>query len=147
MTDEDIVEEEKADEGEDDAPTDSTSVEEDEEAVAGLDDWEREFQVSKYKVQFKPEIFAANAGFDTFYGVSGLAQLSLSDVLGDHRLTLITSLNFSIEDSDFFLTYAYLKQPTNYFTQVFHTRLFFSQREPALCGPVLRGTSCARPAL
>ena len=125
MTDEDIVEEEKADEGEDDAPTDSTSVEEDEEAVAGLDDWEREFQVSKYKVQFKPEIFAANAGFDTFYGVSGLAQLSLSDVLGDHRLTLITSLNFSIEDSDFFLTYAYLKQPTNYFTQVFHTRLFF----------------------
>ncbi len=105
------------------ATPDSSSAEG--EVVAGLDDWEREFQVSKYKVKFKPEIFAANAGFDTFYGVSGLAQLSLSDVLGDHRLTLITSLNFSIEDSDFFLTYAYLKRPTNYFAQVFHTRLFF----------------------
>ena len=93
--------------------------------MASIDDWEREFKIKKYKVQFKPEIFAANAGFDTFYGVSGLIQFSLSDVMGDHRLSLLTSLNFSIEDSDFFLTYAYLKQPTNYFSTLFHTRLFF----------------------
>jgi len=95
------------------------------ENVAVLDDWEREFKVNKYRVQFKPEIFAANAGFDTFYGVSGLAQFSLSDVMGDHRLSLLTSLNFSIEDSDFYLTYAYLKRQTNYFNTFFHTRLFF----------------------
>lgn len=107
------------------AETDSVDAESGSEQLAGLDDWEREFKVNKYKVKFKPEIFAANAGFDTFYGVSGLAQLSLSDVMGDHRLTLITSLNFSIEDSDFFLTYAYLKRPTNYFSQLFHTRLFW----------------------
>ena len=120
-----IADEPVVDEALEEAAPDSVVADEGEGSVAGLDNWEREFQVSKYKVQFKPEIFAANAGFDTFYGVSGLAQLSLSDVLGDHRLTLITSLNFSIEDSDFFLTYAYLKRPTNYFTQVFHTRLFF----------------------
>lgn len=93
--------------------------------VASLDDWEGEFKVNKYTIQFKPEIFAANAGFDTFYGLSGLAQFSLSDVMGDHRLSLLTSLNFSIEDSDFYLTYAYLKRQTNYFSTLFHTRLFF----------------------
>jgi hypothetical protein len=103
--------------------SDSSAVED--TNVASLDDWEREFKVKKYKVQFKPEIFAANAGFDTFYGVSGLAQFSLSDVMGDHRLSLLTSLNFSIEDSDFYLTYAYLKRQTNYFSTLFHTRLFF----------------------
>lgn len=107
------------------ADADSTGTDSGPSAVATLDDWEREFKVKKYKVKFKPEIFAANAGFDTFYGVSGLAQFSLSDVMGDHRLSLLTSLNFSIEDSDFFLTYAYLKRQTNYFSTLFHTRLFF----------------------
>ncbi len=103
----------------------SGSPDTDDSNTVTLDDWEHEFKVSKYKVQFKPEIFAANAGFDTFYGVSGLAQFSLSDVMGDHRLSLLTSLNFSIEDSDFYLTYAYLKRQTNYFSTAFHTRLFF----------------------
>ena len=90
-----------------------------------LKDWNKEFQVHKYKVQFKPEIFSANAGFDTFYGVSSLVSLSLSDVLGDHRLIIQTGLSFSLKDSDLFVTYANLKRQTNYYAQVFHTRLFF----------------------
>ena len=119
------AEEDEADDSGEGGEASSDSTDTDESNVASLDDWEREFKIKKYKVQFKPEIFAANAGFDTFYGVSGLAQFSMSDVMGDHRLSLLTSLNFSIEDSDFYLTYAYLKRPTNYFTTLFHTRLFF----------------------
>ena len=119
------AEEAEEEEADSDPTMDEGAQDASEENVTSLDDWEREFKVNKYKVQFKPEIFAANAGFDTFYGVSGLAQFSLSDVMGDHRLSLLTSLNFSIEDSDFYLTYAYLKRQTNYFNTLFHTRLFF----------------------
>ena len=55
-------------------------------ADSGVKDWgEREFQVKKYKLKFKPELFGAQAGFNTFYGVSSLIMLSMSDVMGDHR--------------------------------------------------------------
>lgn len=91
-----------------------------------IPDWEgRTFKINKYKAKFKPELFAANAGFDTFYGVSSFFTLSLSDVMGDHRVSLLTSLNFSLKDSDFMLSYAFLKRQTNYLGQLFHTRLFF----------------------
>ncbi len=92
----------------------------------GFRDWgEKEFQVKKYKLIFKPELFGAQAGFDTFYGVSSFITLSVSDVMGDHRATLVTSLGFSLKDSDFFLSYAFLKRRNNYFSQLFHTRIFF----------------------
>lgn len=92
----------------------------------GFKDWgEKEFQVKKYKLKFKPELFGAQAGFDTFYGVSSFITLSASDVMGDHRATLLTSLNFSLKDSDFLLSYAFLKHRNNYFTQLFHTRFYF----------------------
>jgi hypothetical protein len=87
--------------------------------------WERELKVNKYKLKFRPEFFAANAGFDTFYGVSSYLAFSMSDVMGDHRATLVTSLSFSLKDSDVFLGYEYLKRRTDYAAQLFHTRLFF----------------------
>ncbi len=105
------------------ADADSGRVQE--KPQTSLRDWNKEFQIHKYRIQFKPELFSANAGFDTFYGVSSLVSLSLSDVLGDHRLLIQTGLSFSLKDSDLFLTYANLKRQTNYYAQVFHTRLFF----------------------
>jgi Tol biopolymer transport system component len=92
-------------------------------AAAGEED--DGYVIKKYGVKFKPEIVAAQAGYDTFYGLSGLAQFSLTDLMGDHRLTLVTGLSFSIEDSDFFLSYAYLKRQTNYMAAVNHSRVFF----------------------
>lgn len=86
---------------------------------------EKEFQVKKYKLKFKPELFGAQAGFDTFYGVSSFIMVSMSDVMGDHRATLLTSLNFSLKDSDLLLSYAFLKHRTNYYSQLFHTRFYF----------------------
>jgi outer membrane protein assembly factor BamA len=57
--------------------------------------------------------------------VSGLAQLSITDVLGNHQATVATSLNFSLKDSDFFASYAYLKRRTHYAGILYHTRYFF----------------------
>ncbi|MCZ6632939.1 MAG: BamA/TamA family outer membrane protein [bacterium] len=96
-----------------------------EQEAAKEQNWEKEFEIQKYKLKFKPDFFAAQAGFDTFYGVSSLVTLAASDMLGDHQMSLSTSLNFSLKDSDLFLSYAYLKKRTNYYTQLFHTRSFF----------------------
>jgi Tol biopolymer transport system component len=83
------------------------------------------YLIQKYGVKFKPEIVAAQAGYDTFYGLSGLVQFSLTDLMGDHRLALLTGLNFAIEDSDFYLSYAYLKRQTNYMAALNHQRTYF----------------------
>ena len=101
-----------------DVATDSASAESAEPEPDG-------YVIHKYGVRFKPEIVAAQAGYDTFYGLSGRAQFSLTDLMGDHRLTLVTGLNFSLEDSDFFLSYAYLKRQTNYLAALNHQRIYF----------------------
>jgi len=120
------------------AEAQSTNLDEDESGIQDgadednrevtLKDWNKEFQVSKYRVKLKPEFFGANAGFDTFYGVSSLVQLSLTDVMGDHRMTISTSLNFSLKDSDFIFGYEHLARQTNYYFNLYHTRLFFFDR-------------------
>ena len=111
------------------APKDQGEPKEQEEPEAQQVEWlglpEKKFEVHNYKLKFKPELFAANAGFDTFYGVSGLAQLSLTDMMGNHRAIFATSLNFSLRDSDFFGSYAYLKRRTQYAGLFYHTRYFF----------------------
>jgi len=90
-----------------------------------LKDWNKEFQINKYRVKLKPEFFGANAGFDTFYGVSSQIQLQLTDMLGDHRVTIQSGLSSSIKDSDLFLSYVHLARQTNYAMEAFHTRSFF----------------------
>ena len=86
---------------------------------------EKKFEVHKYRLKFKPELFAANAGFDTFYGASGMVQLSMTDMMGNHRASFATSLNFSLRDSDIVGSYAYLRRRTQYAGVLYHTRYFF----------------------
>ena len=109
----------------DDEGAGADTLETDGDRELTLRDWNREFTVNKYRVKLKPEFFGANAGFDTFYGVSSLVQLSLTDVMGDHRVIIQTGLSFSLKDSDLFLGYQNLKHQTNYYLSAIHTRLFF----------------------
>ena len=104
-----------------------------------LRDWNREFTVNKYRVKLKPEFFGANAGFDTFYGVSSLLHLSLTDVMGDHRVVIQTGLSFSLKDSDLFLGYQNLKHQTNYYLNALHTRSFFISNGQIVADRILGG--------
>ena len=109
----------------DDEGAGADTLQQDGDRELTLRDWNKEFTVNKYSVKLKPEFFGANAGFDTFYGVSSLVQLSLTDVMGDHRVIIQTGLSFSLKDSDLFLGYQNLKHQTNYYLSAIHTRLFF----------------------
>ncbi len=82
------------------------------------------FLVNKYKINFSPDLIYANAGYSTLYGLLGTTVLSFSDVLGNHRLTGITSLQIDIKNSDYGLAYYYLKERLDLGIQAFHTARF-----------------------
>ena len=109
----------------DEEVADGDSLETDGDRELTLRDWNKAFTINKYRVKLKPESLGANAGFDTFYGVSSLLHLSLTDVMGDHRILIRTGLSFSLKDSDLFVGYQNLKHQTNYYLNALHTRNFF----------------------
>jgi Tol biopolymer transport system component len=83
------------------------------------------YKVHKYKTKFSPDIIYGNAGYSQFFGVQGQTQLSLSDVLGNHRLNLYTDLFYDIRNSNYQLNYFYLPKRTDYGIGGFHHAWFF----------------------
>jgi hypothetical protein len=81
-------------------------------------------KVNKYRLNFSPDIIYGNAGFDTFYGVTGNTVMSFSDLLGDHQIVFITNLNFDLKNSDYGLQYLYLPGRTDFGVAGFHSARF-----------------------
>jgi len=116
------------------------------EAVAGVDtssgkvdrqamfserlDEDGNFLMNKYKVDFSPDLIYANAGYSTLYGVLGTTVLTFSDVLGNHRIIGITSLQIDLKNSDYGLAYYYLPKRINYGIEGFHTARFVYLSRP-----------------
>lgn len=94
-----------------------------------LDD-EGNYLMNKYKVDFSPDLIYANAGYSTLYGVLGTTVLSFSDVLGNHRIIGITSLQIDLKNSDYGLAYYYLPKRINYGIEGFHTARFVYLSRP-----------------
>jgi Tol biopolymer transport system component len=82
------------------------------------------FLVNKYKINFSPDLVYANAGYSTLYGLLGTTILSFSDVLGNHRLVGITSLQIDVKNSDYGLAYYYLENRLDIGIEAFHTARF-----------------------
>jgi len=82
------------------------------------------YLLNKYKVSFSPDLIYANAGYSTFYGLLGTTVLSFSDVLGNHRLIGVTSLQVDLKNSDYGLAYYYLAKKIDYGVEAFHTARF-----------------------
>ncbi|NUM69859.1 MAG: PD40 domain-containing protein [Ignavibacteriaceae bacterium] len=82
------------------------------------------YKVRKYKINFSPDLIYANAGYSTFYGLLGTTVLSFSDMLGDHKLVGITSLQIDLKNSDYGLAYFYLRNRLDLGIEAFHTARF-----------------------
>lgn len=82
------------------------------------------YLVNKYKINFSPDLIYANAGYSTLYGVLGTTVLSFSDVLGNHRIIGITSLQVDLKNSDYGLSYYYLPKRWDLGIEGFHTARF-----------------------
>ncbi len=75
----------------------------------------------RYRLEFSPDITYAAGGVSTFYGTYALAAFTFSDLLGNHRINLITNLQFDLRNSDYEISYGYFANRTNYLIRYFHT--------------------------
>lgn len=78
-----------------------------------------------YKLKFSPDMFNAFASYNTFYGLGGMGQLSLSDIMGNHRIYVGANLMYTLEESDFLFAYYNLKRQTNYGFSGFHYKTYY----------------------
>lgn len=82
------------------------------------------FNIKNYKVKFSPDLVYGNVNYSSFYGVQGVAQIALSDMLGDHRVYILTSMVIDLKNSDYALAYYYLPKRIDYGFMVYHTARF-----------------------
>jgi hypothetical protein len=82
------------------------------------------YLVNPYKINFSPDLIYANAGWSSLYGLLGTTVLSFSDILGNHRLIGVTSLQIDLKNSDYGLAYYYLAKRMNLGIEGFHTARF-----------------------
>ncbi len=78
--------------------------------IAGNLDEDGNYRVNKYKLNFTPDIVYGNAGYDTFYGVTGSTIMAFSDLMGDHQIIFATNLLLDLKNSDYALQYYYLPE-------------------------------------
>jgi hypothetical protein len=79
-----------------------------------------DYKSRKYKLKFTPDVVTGAAGYNTFFGFQGYTSFAFSDLLGDHQIFLNASLWTDLRNSDFALTYLYLKRRVNFGIGGFH---------------------------
>jgi Tol biopolymer transport system component len=84
------------------------------------------YRVYPYKTRFTLDLVQSYAGYSTLYSFQGMTQFMFSDMLGNHRISVATEMQISLENSDYFLTYHLLPFRTNYYFTLFHTAYFYS---------------------
>ncbi|MBI5403726.1 MAG: PD40 domain-containing protein [Ignavibacteriae bacterium] len=82
------------------------------------------FNIKNYKIKFSPDLVYGNVNYSSFYGVQGVAQIALSDMLGDHRVYILTSMVIDLKNSDYALAYYHLPKRIDYGFMMFHTARF-----------------------
>ncbi|OGU40152.1 MAG: biopolymer transporter Tol [Ignavibacteria bacterium RIFOXYB2_FULL_35_12] len=105
-------------------PKDTSNNDDSKFNLANNLDKQGNYKVNKYKITFSPDIVYANAGYSSLYGLQGTTVISFSDVLGNHRLIGVTSLQIDLKNSDYGLAYYYLPERIDYGIEAFHTARF-----------------------
>lgn len=92
-------------------------------------------ELRDYDANFRPEWLAGNVGYGGFGFHLGF-QTAFSDVLGDHRATLSANIFRSMENTDAFLSYTYLKRRIDWGVSAFHFRDFLWDDRTTLGQPI-----------
>jgi len=89
-------------------------------------DEDGDYVVNTYKTKFTLDLVDSRAGYSTFWGLQGTTVFSFSDVLGNHRFAVGTEMYMDLENSDYYLSYQYLTNRTDYSFTGFHSANFYS---------------------
>ena len=83
-------------------------------SMAEDEDVRRIGAVEKYKPRFTPDWITGGFAYTSGYGLSGAAQIAVSDVLGNHRFQIATTFFSSLESSNFHVLYQHLAHRANF---------------------------------
>lgn len=75
----------------------------------------------EYRLNFTTDIAYSPSISASTYGTYALTQFLISDLLGDHQLSMGTNFQTDLRNSDYSLQYGYLKNRTNIFFSYFHS--------------------------
>ncbi len=78
------------------------------------------YRPKEYKLQFSPDFSFAAGQANTFTGTSALLFFTLSDLFGDHQISIGSDLQFDLRNSNYTFRYGYLRNRTNFFATFFH---------------------------
>ena len=78
-----------------------------------------------YKTRFTLDMVSGNLQISNVFGATGMTYFAFSDILGNHQIHFGTEMVLTLEDSDYFLSYGYLKNKTDYYFVGFQTADFF----------------------
>jgi hypothetical protein len=86
-----------------------------------------ETRVRKYTPKFTFDYFVASAQYYSVIGFAGLGEIALSDILGNHRISIASNFYGGFTDSDIFLTYWYLRRRSDYGFTLFQYLNYFRE--------------------
>ncbi len=87
-----------------------------------------------YRLTFSTDIAYSPSVVASTYGTFAFTQFIISDLLGDHQLSLGTNFQTDLRNSDYSIQYGYLKNRTNFIASYFHT----SRQYQTFLGELLR---------
>ena len=78
-----------------------------------------------YKTRFTLDLVSGNLQISNVFGTSGMTYFAFSDILGDHQIAFGTEMVLTLENSDYFFQYGYLKNKVDYYLIAFQNANFF----------------------
>ena len=78
-----------------------------------------------YKTRFTLDLVSGNLQISNVFGTNGMTYFAFSDILGDHQIAFGTEMVLTLENSDYFFQYGYLKNKTDYYFTAFQNANFF----------------------
>lgn len=85
-----------------------------------LKDKNNNYIQNKYNTRFTLDYAQAYYSYDSYYGSQAMAMFLFSDILGDHRISLSTEMQIDFKESDYYLSYRYLKNKINHDITFYH---------------------------
>jgi Tol biopolymer transport system component len=87
-----------------------------------------EEDIRKYRARFTFDYFTASATYFSVLGFSGVGQIGVSDILGNHHIQFASNFYGSLTSSDIFINYWYLKKRTDFGVSLFQYLNYFGDQ-------------------
>jgi Tol biopolymer transport system component len=98
-----------------------------------------DLQKEPYRLRFTPDWLAGSFQYSTAFGLGGLTRLSVSDILGNHRIYIASDFFSSFEETDFLGVYYYLGRRIDYGGGIFHFKNYYYSDRTTMGTPIGEG--------